>query len=63
MLEVQVGMKAGEGRENMKFTPSPTKLVRVINEKDNTVKVVPMNRETRRRLKIGKPRRQIPEQV
>jgi len=36
----------------MKFTPSPTKKVAIIN-KDGTVrKVVPMNRATRRRLKV-----------
>lgn len=36
----------------MKFTPSATKIVRVINRKDRTVKFVPMNRAQRRRLKI-----------
>jgi hypothetical protein len=35
----------------MKFTPSPTKLVRVRN-KEGSVKIVPMNRAHRRRLKI-----------
>lgn len=35
----------------MKFTPSPTKIVRVIN-KERAVKLVPMNRAQRRRLKI-----------
>jgi len=36
----------------MKFTPSPTKLVRLVDKKNNTVKIVTMNRAMRRRLKI-----------
>lgn len=35
-----------------KFTPSPTKLVRVVNKQNQVVKIVPMNRAKRRRLKI-----------
>lgn len=36
----------------MKFTSSPTKIVRVINKQDNVVKIVAMNRAQRRRLGI-----------
>ena len=36
----------------MKFTPSPTKIVKVIN-KEGGEKLVPMNRARRRKLKIG----------
>ena len=36
----------------MKFTPSPTKLVRIVDKKNNTVKIVPMNRAKRRKLGI-----------
>jgi len=38
----------------MKFTPSPTKKVRVIDKEGNVVKEVPMNRAWRRKLKIGR---------
>jgi hypothetical protein len=38
----------------VKFTPSPTVQVRVLDREGNTVKVVPMNRAERRRLKIKK---------
>jgi hypothetical protein len=36
----------------MKFTASPTKIVRVINKEGKTIKFVPMNRAQRRRLKV-----------
>ncbi len=35
-----------------KFTPSPTALVRVVDGK--SIKIVPMNRAMRRRLKVTK---------
>ena len=38
----------------MKFTPSPTKVVRVINEKGELVKEVSLNRRERRRLGVRK---------
>ena len=38
----------------MKFTPSPTKLVRLVDKDNKTVKIVPMNRAQRRKLKIGR---------
>jgi len=38
----------------MKFTPSPTKKVRVIDRDGNLIKVIPMNRARRRKLGIGK---------
>jgi len=38
----------------MKFTPSPTKIVRVIDKEGDVIKEVPMNRAQRRRLKIGR---------
>jgi len=37
-----------------KFTPSPTTVVRIVNNEGKVVKVVPMNRATRRRLKVRK---------
>lgn len=37
-----------------KFTPSPAKKVRVIDEKGNVLKIIPMNRKQRRKLKIGR---------
>lgn len=36
----------------MNFTPSPTKKVRVVDEDGKVIKTVPMNRATRRRLKV-----------
>ena len=36
----------------MKFTPSPTKLVRIVDKVGNTVKIMPMNRAQRRRLGV-----------
>lgn len=36
----------------MKFTPSPTKRVAVVDKEGNVLKIVPMNRAQRRRLKI-----------
>jgi len=36
----------------MNFTPSPAKLVRLVDEEGNVVKQVRMNRATRRRLRI-----------
>jgi len=41
----------------MKFTPSPTKKVRVVDNEGNLVKGVPMNRARRRKLGIGKGKR------
>jgi len=38
----------------MKFTPSPTKKVRLVDKEGNTIKVVEMNRAKRRKLKIGR---------
>ena len=38
----------------MKFIPSPTKKIRLVDKEGNTVKVVPMNRAKRRKLKIGR---------
>lgn len=38
----------------MKFTPSPTKKVRLVDKDGNIVKVVEMNRARRRKLKIGR---------
>jgi len=38
----------------MKFTPSPTKIVRFINKEGEVIKEVPMNRARRRKLKIGR---------
>jgi hypothetical protein len=38
----------------MKFTPSPTKIVRVVDKEGNLIKEVPMNRARRRKLRIGK---------
>jgi len=38
----------------MKFTPSPTKIVRFVDKEGNVVKEVPMNRARRRKLKIGR---------
>jgi len=38
----------------MKFTPSPTKKVRVVDKDGHVIKEVPMNRAQRRRLKIGR---------
>lgn len=38
----------------MKFTPSPTKKVRLVDKEGNTVKVVEMNRKQRRKLGIKK---------
>ena len=35
-----------------KFTPSPMTMVRIVNKAGKTVKIVPMNRAKRRRLKI-----------
>lgn len=35
-----------------KFTPSPVKLVRVINAEGEVTKIVPMNRARRRKLGI-----------
>jgi hypothetical protein len=36
----------------MKFEPSPTKLVRLVDKDGKVVKTVPMNRAQRRKLKI-----------
>lgn len=36
----------------MKFTPSPTKMVRIVNENGRIIKLVPMNRAQRRKLGI-----------
>jgi hypothetical protein len=38
----------------MKFTPSPTAQVRVVDGEGKTTKIVLMNRAERRRLKIKK---------
>ena len=35
-----------------RFTPSPTKLVRVVDKDGKVIKTVPMNRAKRRRLGI-----------
>ena len=37
---------------NAKFIPAPTRLVRFVYKANRMVKVVPMNRAQRRRLKI-----------
>ncbi len=36
----------------MKFTPSPTKIVRFVNREEQVIKKVPMNRAERRKLGI-----------
>lgn len=36
----------------MKFTPSPTKIVRFLDKDKKVVRELPMNRAERRRLKI-----------
>jgi len=36
----------------MKFTPSPTKIVRFVDKDGKVVREVPMNRKERRRRKI-----------
>lgn len=40
---------ADSGEYVMKFTPSPATMVKLVNKEGKIVKVVPMNREQRRR--------------
>lgn len=40
----------------MKFTPSPTKTVRIVNKDDKLVKILRLNRAQRRKLGIRKSR-------